>query len=73
MLCDLHFYRLYDDYTMKKAPIDIGDILGISLSTGPDQALAIHCAVSTLIGSLMRGESVLISERCPDLRTKCPD
>ena len=63
MLCDLHLYRLYDDYTMKKAPIDIGDILGISLSTGPDQALAIHCAVSsTLIRSLMRGESVLISE-----------
>ena len=30
----------------KKAPIDIGDILAISLSTGPDQAIVIHCAVS---------------------------
>ena len=46
MLCDLHFYRLYDDYTMKKAPIEIGDILGISLSNGADQAVVLHCAVS---------------------------
>ena len=49
MLCDLHLYRLYDDYTMKKkAPIDIGDILGISLSSGADQAIVIHCAVCYL-------------------------
>ena len=49
VLCDLHLYRLYDDYTMKKkAPIDIGDILGISLSNGADQAIVLHCAVSLL-------------------------
>ena len=49
VLCDLHLYRLYDDYTMKKkAPIDIGDILGISVSNGADQAIVIHCAVSIL-------------------------
>ena len=29
----------------KKAPIEIGDILGMSLSPGGDQALIIHCAV----------------------------
>ena len=47
VLCDLHLYRLYEDYSMKKkAPIDIGDILAISLSSGPDQAIVIHCAVS---------------------------
>jgi myosin-1 len=45
VLCDLHLYRLYEDYSMKKkAPIDIGDILAISLSSGPDQAIVIHCA-----------------------------
>lgn len=50
MLCDLHLYRLYEDYTTKKkAPIDVGDILGISLSNGADQAVVVHCAVRHLI------------------------
>ena len=49
VLCDLHFYRLDSSYTMKKkGPIELGQILRLSISPGNDQALVIHCAVSTL-------------------------
>ena len=47
VLCDLHFYRLDSSYQMrKKAPIELGQILRLSISPGNDQALVVHCAVS---------------------------
>ena len=47
VLCDLHFYRLDGNYKLKKkAPIELGQITGISISPGSDQALVIHCVVS---------------------------
>ncbi len=49
VLCDLHFYRLDSSFSMKKkTPIEIGQILRLSISPGDDQALVVHCAVSIL-------------------------
>ena len=48
-LCDLHLYRLDQSYQLKKkAPIELGQITGISISPGNDQALVIHCVVSAM-------------------------
>lgn len=45
-LCDLHLYRLDENYTMKKkGPIRIGEIKGISMGPGNDQVLVLHCVV----------------------------
>lgn len=54
VLCDLHFYRLDSSYSMKKkAPIEIGQILRLSISPGDDQAIVIHCSVSALTYEIM--------------------
>lgn len=47
VLCDKHIYRLTRDYHhSKKAPIELEQIVGLSVSPGNDQALVVHCVVS---------------------------
>ena len=49
VLCDLHLYRLGPNYKMtKKAPVELGQITGMSISPGMDQAIVIHCVVSKI-------------------------
>lgn len=48
VLCDLHFYRLDSSNQMKKKPpVNLGEITGMSISPGSDQAIVIHCVVCT--------------------------
>ena len=51
-LCDLHLYRLDENYTMKaKGPIELGAIKSISMGPGKDQTLVLHCVVRTIMTS----------------------
>lgn len=46
VLCDLHLYRLDESCTMKtKGPIKLGEIKAITMGSGNDQALVLHCVV----------------------------
>ena len=47
VLCDKHLYRLTDDYSLaKKGIVDLEMVTGLSISTGIDQTVVLHCAVS---------------------------
>ena len=49
VLCDHHLYRLDTSFKIsRRAPIPLGDIKGMSISPGNDQALVIHCSVRFL-------------------------
>ena len=52
VLCDKHFYRLTGDYRLaKKGRVDLEMVTGISISTGSDQTLVVHCVVSNVYRS----------------------
>ena len=47
VLCDKHFYRLNEDYSLaKKGMIELEMVTGVSISTENDQAIVLHCVVS---------------------------
>ena len=47
VLCDKHLYWLKSNYQFSnKAPVELDQITGLSLSPGSDQALVVHCVVS---------------------------
>lgn len=47
ILCDKHLYWLKSSYQFSnKAPVELGQITGLSVSPGSDQALVVHCVVS---------------------------
>ena len=49
VLCDKHLYHLTSDYQLsKRSMIEVDMITGISISTGNDQAMVIHCVVSVI-------------------------
>ena len=46
VVCDKYLYVLHNNYkASKKRPIDLEDVVGLSISPGNDQALVIHCKV----------------------------
>ena len=48
VLCDKHLYRLTRDYQLaKKGTIELEMITGLSISTGKDQTIVVHCVVSS--------------------------
>lgn len=47
VLCDKHLYRLTNDYKLAKTGlIELEMVTGVSISTGCDQAIVLHCVVS---------------------------
>ena len=47
VLCDKNLYRLTSDYQLaKRGTIELEMITGLSVSTGKDQTIVIHCVVS---------------------------
>ena len=47
VLCDKFIYWLKGNYQFSsKAPVELGQITGLSVSPGSDQALVVHCVVS---------------------------